>query len=67
MQKLTSDAYWFNVAMRDDGIEIVLRRIKDNATKRFWLRGGHTREQMVNYMNSLTDAQCDGFFPKARK
>lgn len=67
MQKLTSDAYWFNVAITDGEACITLIRTKDNAQKKFRLRGGHTRQQLVDYMASLTDIQCNDFFPKARK
>lgn len=58
--------YCFDILHVTDGIEINLYRMSDGKKKQFFKAGeSGMREDLVHHMNSLTDVQCDGYFPRS--
>ena len=49
------------------GQDILLTRLADGAVKTFFLAGDRSPAPLESHMASLTDEQCDSFFPKQRK
>lgn len=49
----------------DGGYNIVLTQISTGKTIEFRSAGG-IKEMLVNHMDSLTDACCDGYFKKGK-
>lgn len=47
-------------------IHITVTRLSDSAKKEFF-QAHSTVERMVSFMNSITDEQADGYFPKHKK
>jgi len=48
-------------------LDIKLTRLGDGAVKVFFLAGARSPTRLEFYMATLTDDQCDAFFPKSRK
>lgn len=49
------------------GLDIELTRLADGAVKVFFLAGDRSPKPLEFHMSTLTDEQCDSFFPKPRK
>lgn len=58
--------YTYNLTSSEKGLNIELVRTADGATKHFFLAGARP-EHLQGFMDSLTDACCEGFFHAARR
>ena len=58
--------YTFTVEQKDHGIETVVTRLSDGATKMFHQVCGSV-EGMTSHMNSITDELAESYFPKPKK
>ena len=63
------EKYSYTVQKQQDGGHlVVLKRNSDSAEKTFYFANNvGSYEGIVSHMESLTDIQCEGFFPKERK
>ena len=57
--------YTFTVEQKDHGIETVVTRLPDGATKIFHQVSSSVKG-MTSHMNSITDELADSYFPKER-
>ena len=57
----------FSVSTRPDGVGIAVTRLVDSAVKQFFIAGNKNVESIASFMTSLTDDQCESYFPKIKK
>lgn len=57
----------FSVSSRPDGVGIAFTRLVDSAVKQFFIAGHKNVDGVSSFMNSLTDDQCESYFPKVKK
>lgn len=57
----------FSVSSRPDGVGIAVTRLVDSAVKQFFIAGNKNVDAVAAFMSSLTDDQCDSYFPKVKK
>jgi hypothetical protein len=63
---MLAEHYSYTITQQDRALTIVLTKLSDGRTKTFFQAAG-SLEGMTCHMNSLTDDNCDSFFPAERK
>lgn len=64
---IDSDGFSFDVSSGSNGSTVTLIRKKDGKSKVFNLVTHTKPDAIIHHMNSLTNDQCEGFFPVERK
>lgn len=63
--------YRYEVAHTSKGCQVTVTRLSDGATKSFTPMAAAKTEQarlrICNFMDSITDENCDGYFPRKKK
>lgn len=66
---MIAEHHAYTITESPEGMTIVLTKVSDGRTKTFFqaAHGEPARQSLISHMETLTDENCDGFFPAERK
>jgi hypothetical protein len=66
---MLAEHYSYTITETPEGMVTVLTKGSDGRSKTFFqaCHGEPARQSLISHMETLTDENCDGFFPAERK